>query len=671
MTTYLYPEDRDASLASNYVTGQQYSLTYDAKNDFHYFIPRVAPFYAKDFRLREITPTGPVPVLEGSGFHFGAEFKTATLSTGKPVYGAVVVTNLSKDTLYEVDCRTLGGSWTLDEAALTAAIANIILNPRGLSWEQIANVPGMLSPTDHYWNWDSMVGLEDTVSALINIGNAITNKAADTDTNLVNLEDLSKFHFGLDKVPNYGMASLIEAVGGERADVLLSPLTLFAALDSLKVLQLRQIVQQMQDHISKTGNTHGLTAEDINLGKVPNLPLAAEDDIAGNRSVDKLITLRQLQTWWQLFGGDATPKITYPKAGARLQSYCRTPDRYELIADGNGGSYERLEKSNDVTCGFISTLPVQFPPKGEELTTYCSNGNLMGLIADGFGGAVANLKEVNAASCKIEGTVPPAGSILAIVCTNGTLVKTIANGAGGVLVEETPNATECQQTSKPPAGEFIRYECDATTHHRMRVEADGNGGERKTIHEMNVVECGYVPPTTPPIQTYVPEGTSIGKTCGTGNDRYNWYDIRANGVGGSYQVLIESNSVTHCGYTGTTPTTSPTPAPTTTPRVGTIQFSTTHTVIYIGDTEVQTISLYNWTPNTDYSLEIWGNSRDWGTPYERKLETITIRTNGSGNATHYLTLKETGIVPVGTYTSWFRVNGVVSNAIVRRFMGNR
>lgn len=671
--TYLYQEDRTASLAANYITGQQYSLTYDAKNDFHYFIPKAAPFFAKDFRIREITSTGSVPLVEGSGFHFGGEFKTASMSTGKPVYSAVVLTNLSKDTLYEIDYRTLGGEWTLDESALTAAIANVVLNPRGLSWEQIANVPGMLSPTAHYWNWQDMVGLQELVAAIVNIGSVINAKTADGNTNLVNLEDLNKFHFGLDKVPNYGMASLLEAVGGERNDVLLSPLTLFAALDSLNVLQLRQVVAQLQQHLSQNGNVHNIDKRDLALEHVPNLPLATADDIAGNRSVDKLISLRQLQTWWSLHGGDATPKINYPKAGAVLQSYCRTPDRYEMIADGNGGTYERLQKTNDVTCGFISTLPVQFPPKGEQLTTYCSNGNLMALIADGYGGAVSNLKEVNAQSCKIEGTVPAAGTVLAIVCTNGTLVKTIANGSGGVLVEEVANATECLQTNKPPAGEFIRYECDPETHHRMRVEADGNGGERKTIQEMNVVECGYVAPTTPPIQTYPPQGTSIGKTCGsTEQDKYTWYDIRANGTGGQYLVPLETNSVANCGYMGTpAPTTSPTPAPTSAPREGSIQFSTTHTVIYIGDTEVQTIRLYGWNPNTSYSLEIWGNSTDWGTPYERKLDTRPIQTDSSGNAVMYITAKETGIVPVGTYTSWFRVKNAVSNAIVRRFMGNR
>lgn len=669
--TNLYQEDRDASLAANYILGQQYSLTYDAKNDFHYFIPRAAPFFAKDFRIRELTSAGPVPIAEGSGFHFGAEFKTATLSTGKPVYSAVVLTNLSKDSLFEIDYRTLGGSWTLDEAAMTEAIANIVMNPRGLTWEQVANVPGMLSPTDHYWNWQDMVGLQELVAALINISNVITAKTSEGQTNLVDINDLNKFHFALDKVQNYGMASLLEAVGGERGDVLLSPLTLFAALDSLNVLQLRQIVAQLQAHLLQQGNVHGLSKLDLGLDKVPNLPLALSDDIAANRSVDKLITLKQMQTWWSMHGGDATPKVTYPKAGARLQSYCRTPDRYEMIADGNGGSHERLEKSNDVTCGYISTLPVQFPPKGEELTTYCSNGNLMALIADGFGGAVASLKQVNAESCKIVGTVPAAGSVLAIVCTNGTLVKTIANGAGGVLVEEVPNATECLQTNQPPAGEFIRYECDATTHHRMRVEADGDGGERKTIHEMNVVECGYVAPTTPPAQTFIPNGQSVGKTCGEGDDRFTWYDIRANGVGGTYKVALEQNSVANCGYTGNPTTPAPTPSPTTAPRVGSLQYSTTHTVIYIGDTEVSTIRFYGWTPNTNYNLEIWGNSRDWGTPFERKLETVSVRTDNQGNAVHYITVTEVGIVPVGTYTSWFRVNSVVSNSIIRRFMGNR
>lgn len=669
--TYLYTEDRDASLPANYILGQQYSLTYDAKNDFHYFIPQAAPFYAKDFRIREITPSGPVPLTEGSNFHLGGEFKTATLSTGKPVYAAVVLTNLSKDTLFEIDYRTMGGPWTLDESAMTAAIANIVLNPRGLTWEQIANVPGMLSPTDHYWNWQDMVGLAELVSALVGISNTINAKTADTNANLVDINDLSKFHFGLDNVPNYGMASLLEAVGGERSDVLLSPLTLFAALDALNVLQLRTVVAQMQAHMQQTGNVHGLSKLDLNLDKVPNLPLATEDDIAGNRAVDKLMTLRQMQVWWGLHGGDATPKVTYPKAGALLQSYCRTPDRYKLIADGNGGSHELLEKSNDVTCGFISTLPVQFPPKGEELTTYCSNGNLMALIADGYGGAVANLKQVNAESCKIVGTVPAAGQILAIVCTNGTLVKTIANGAGGVLVQETPNATECLQTSVPPAGEFIRYECDATTHHRMRVEADGEGGERKTIHEMNVVECGYIAPTTPPTQTYPAQGTSVGKTCGQGVDQYTYYDIRANGVGGTYLVEIEKNSVSGCGYTGNPTTPAPTPAPTSGPREGSIQYSTTHTTIYINDTETSTIRLYGWAPNTTYSLEIWGDSRDWGTPYTRMLEAQQVRTDALGNAVHYITITEVGIVPVGTYTSWFRINGVTSNRIVRRFMGNR
>jgi hypothetical protein len=451
----------------------------------------------------------------------------------------------------------------------------------------------------------------------------------------------------------------------------MSPLSLFAVLDSLNILQLKQTVNQLQAHIAQSGNAHNLSKIDLSIDQVPNLPLATADDIAANRSVDKLMTLAQVQTWWSMHGGDATPRVTYPKAGARLQSYCRTPDRYEMIADGNGGSYERLEKSNDVTCGYISTLPVQFPPKGQELTTYCSNGNLMALTADGFGGAVSNIKQVNADSCKIVGTVPAAGSILAIVCTNGTLVKTIANGAGGVLVQETPNATECLQTNVPPSGEFIRYECDAQTHHRMRVEADGEGGERKTIHEMNVVECGYVAPTTPPTQTYPPQGQSVGKTCGTGDDRFTWYDIRSDGAGGSYRVPLEYNSVVNCGYTGNPTTPTPTPTPTPAPSTGSLQYSTTHTVIYVGDTETTTVRFYNWTPNTNYSLEVWGSSRDWGTPFDRLLETRNVRTDALGNAVYYITVKEEGIVPVGTYTSWFRVNGVVSNSIIRRFMGNR
>lgn len=671
MTTYLYPEDRDASAASNLIQGQQYSLTYDAKNDFHFFIPKAAPFFAKDFRIREITANGPVPVTEGSGFHFGGEFTTGTMSTGKPVYAAVVLTNLSRDSVYEIDYRTLGGPWTLDEGALLEAVANVAINPRGLRWEQIANTPGMLNPTDHYWNWTSMTGLDAAVSSIVNLGNIISSKTADSNPALVNIEDLSKVNFGLDQVPNYGMASLLESVAGQRGDKLLSPLTLFAALDALNVLRLKNVVEQMEVHMKAHGNVHGLTKLDMALDQVPNLPLATADDVAGNRAIDRLITLAQLQTWFSLHGGNATPIKAPPKLGTVLQSYCRTPNRYELKADGYGGTFEELLKTNDTTCGYQSTLPVAHPPKGEELTTYCSNGNLMALLADGFGGAVSNLKEPGASTCKIEGTVPANGTVLAVVCTQGKLVKTIANGSGGVLVQETPNAPECLQTSFPKKGEFIRYECNPTTHNRERVEADGAGGEQKSVYEVNVPDCGYIAPTTPPAQTFPPAGTKAGNTCGEGDDRFTWYELRHDGVGGRYKVELERNSVTYCGYVGTPTTPAPTPAPTSAPRVGNIQFSTTHTQIYNGDVEMQTVRLYGWTPNTDYVLEIWGNSRDWGTPYERKLATRSVRTDSSGNATHYETITEHSIVPVGTYTSWFAVNNVKSNAIIRRFFGNR
>jgi len=64
------------------------------------------------------------------------------LSTGKPVYGGISFVDLSLDAKVVLQqYRTVGGQWTLNTQEMLETIANIVFNPRKLTWDQISGKP--------------------------------------------------------------------------------------------------------------------------------------------------------------------------------------------------------------------------------------------------------------------------------------------------------------------------------------------------------------------------------------------------------------------------------------------------------------------------------------------------------------------------------------------------
>lgn len=65
-----------------------------------------------------------------------------------------------------------------------------------------------------------------------------------------------------------------------------------------KVLALfNTLFNRVNNHIKAKGNVHGLTKDDLGLGKVPNLPMATDAEAAAGTSQSALINPKQLAAY--------------------------------------------------------------------------------------------------------------------------------------------------------------------------------------------------------------------------------------------------------------------------------------------------------------------------------------------------------------------------------------
>lgn len=666
MTTYTYPEDRTGTAPANRVLNEPHVVTYDNTRDYHFLVPTFAPFYMENLRVFKRAGASLLPLVLGVDYQLGLHFESASLSVAKELYGAVVPLNVTEDTEFVLEYQTLGGPWTLDTAAMTAAIADIVKNPRALTWEQIANLPTLFNPTDHPWDFADLKGFEDLIPAVTSIATAILNRASTEDhnhtRNLLNPHQTNKAQIGLDKVENFPPASPIDAVAGESSTTLITPSTLRAVLDALGVLDLSSALAAMEAHLSNS-DIHNPTKAKIGLGSVENLPVVTRDEVLRNAKVVKYVTMDALIEWFALYGcgSSETAKPPIPQ-GALLHTYCTSNyDRMGTYADGKGGTYESIVQPKDVTCGYLTPTPVAHPPRGDILTQYCSGTSLMALKADGSGGVFSALLQADAPQCKSTGECPPNGTVLNTVCEGTTLVRTIANGSCGVTFTRTENSTECQVVVHPPAGTLIKYECRGFD--EWGTYTDGSGGTYDAILKRNSADCGYVAPTTPPTQTNPPAGTVLGTSC----SGFNLQEIRANGSGGTYNVTIAVNSP-QCGYQNT-------PAPTSPPPLTRgLLYSTTQTQIWYGDTEIVSVVMTGWEPNRSFTVNLMLTSPTLPANQQPfKGGEVQIQTDGSGNGSARLTLPATPAVPVGVYTCWAQepTTGKQSPTVIRTFLGYR
>lgn len=286
---YAWEFDPYASNTLNFIKGERHVLQPDSGNGFHFFIPKAAPFFLKDIKVVHVQ-SGKV-LDEGQDWQPGWAFELATRRTLMPVYGAICILDKTLNGTFEIEYRTLGGEYTLDQATLLEYLMNVAYDPRVTTWESIVDKPLYFNPLQHAFNVQDFVGMEDTIAALDSIRDAILQAAERIYPSLaIHLKDhdnphaTTKDQVGLGLVGNFPMATDAEAAAGTARNRYMSPATTAAMIAAISS-------ESVAGHVSNKNNPHSTTKAHVGLSLVDNYATATIVEAEAGVATDKFVTV--------------------------------------------------------------------------------------------------------------------------------------------------------------------------------------------------------------------------------------------------------------------------------------------------------------------------------------------------------------------------------------------
>ncbi len=286
--TFDYPFDPTGTQASNKITGEKHVLSPPAWKDYHFIVPKMAPFFRDSIKLRKL-PSGD-PLVEGVDYVVTHLFHDASLAIAKPIYGSITFYDKEFDGVVEiVEYQTLGGEWTVDEDTITEILVNNAINPRITTWEQVVETPREFPVIDHQWHLDDMVGMSEVEAAILRISDvllatgdpevAIDDHLKRTD----NPHDVTKTQVGLGNLDNYATATRSEAEAGSSAELFMTPQGVRYAIEKIAF-------DHTNTHEKRDDNPHGVTKAQVGLSAVQNYPVATQTESETGASNTRYMT---------------------------------------------------------------------------------------------------------------------------------------------------------------------------------------------------------------------------------------------------------------------------------------------------------------------------------------------------------------------------------------------
>jgi hypothetical protein len=245
----------------------------------------MAPYFRDSLRVIH-RPSGHI-LVEGQDYICTHFFHDATFNTANALYGSITLLDKNLTGLLELNYQTLGGEWILDDSKILDILSNSLMNPRIVTWEQVAELPYAFPPIDHKWDLENLRNMDDVVDVLNDIAIQIqqTSDLSITDhiQNTSNPHQVTKAQVGLGNVPNFGISSLIEAVEGTSNFSFMTPLRTKQLIDNTAGVNLTS-------HIQDTTNPHQVTKTQVGLGNVENFPIATQQEAEEGLRNDRYIT---------------------------------------------------------------------------------------------------------------------------------------------------------------------------------------------------------------------------------------------------------------------------------------------------------------------------------------------------------------------------------------------
>lgn len=214
-TNYPYPLDITGQAATNKVVLERQTLNPPGEPlDYHFILPFAGPFYRDTMKLRHIT-TGRTLVrgvdwLPGYKFH-SASFETEGIRGG--LYMAILFTDRTLSGQVELtEYQNLGGEWTLDEQKILEIMSNRAIDPRSLTYEEVADKPTVFPPIEHPHDVADLTGMAEVIESNHDIAAAIREGNMTSEQLIAELLQMLA-----DAKPKYRATRIIKA--GEFAEI--------------------------------------------------------------------------------------------------------------------------------------------------------------------------------------------------------------------------------------------------------------------------------------------------------------------------------------------------------------------------------------------------------------------------------------------------------------------
>lgn len=378
-----------------------------------------------------------------------------------------------------------------------------------------------------------------------------------------------------------------------------------------EILDLQGLVEA---HAKATSDPHDLTADQIGLNLVENLPVVTVDDIMARTGTRKYVTLDALMYHMRAYMEGATlPKGEDGKVDLDANPMNEAKIIFAPCKEGANAGYD----SNGN----------KYPPKDQFVRSFCNGTDKWVTMTDGTGGTYDKMIQGDSDDCKYI-DIPKEGTNLGEYCDGTDKKVKYADGKGSYTEQLIKaNDPECGYIDPPKAGEQIAVFCSGVN--QMVRYADGHGGYYDLPSMINTYLCGGTiypsqtpSPTSPPTETPTPSGT---------------------------------------GTPGPTPSGTPGPA-------ASLEFISSHTTIPPGTSETLSVTLRGGAPNTTYNLDYWLRS---ATLPDQKTYTQQITTDKDGTGVKVIVSVNDGVLS-GAFTCWTKIEqlNVKSNEIVRTFTQN-
>lgn len=256
-----YTFDPTGTLSANKIENEQHIITAINWRDYHFIVPKVAPYFLNSLQISLTALDNSVrPLVEGVDYLPTHQFIAASRACASPIYGSISFINTSLAGVVKITYQTLGGIWAQDEAKIAEILADKLHNPRTTSWDVVTDQVVSFPVIDHEWDLDDMVGMTEVVGALTAIEDQLRQQGqqglADHIADTNNPHATTKAQVGLSNVQNYGIATVLEAQTGTATDKYITPFLLKQALQG-------GVGGDLGTHIAATNNPHQTTAAQV------------------------------------------------------------------------------------------------------------------------------------------------------------------------------------------------------------------------------------------------------------------------------------------------------------------------------------------------------------------------------------------------------------------------